>query len=123
MSNLTERQAEFVYNAARLAAIAANAPIVPVPWEEREQPFKDQFLPVIEKQCSYRNSSNPEDLHNDWWEAYKKMGWVYGEQYDRDKRIHPDMVPYSQLGKLEQDKDSVFVALCTIARRWIYENE
>lgn len=32
MSTLNERQAEFVYEAARLAAIAAQAPIVPVPW-------------------------------------------------------------------------------------------
>jgi len=36
MSDLNERRAVFVYEAARLAAIAAQAPIVPVPWEERE---------------------------------------------------------------------------------------
>jgi len=33
---LLERRAEFVYNAARLAAIAAEAPIVPALWAERE---------------------------------------------------------------------------------------
>ena len=47
LMNLTERRAEFVYDAARLAAIGANAPIIPVVWVEREQPFKDQFLKVI----------------------------------------------------------------------------
>ena len=31
------------------------------------------------------------------------------------------MVPYHDLGQLEQDKDSVFVALCEIARLWIYD--
>ncbi len=51
MGTLNERRAEFVYNAARLAAIAAAAPIIPVPWEEREQPFRDQFLKVVERQC------------------------------------------------------------------------
>jgi hypothetical protein len=35
-SELTERQAEFVYDGARLVAYAAQAPIVPVPWDERE---------------------------------------------------------------------------------------
>jgi len=38
--SLTERRAEFVYEAARLAAIGAGAPIVPVPWDEREQVYK-----------------------------------------------------------------------------------
>jgi len=48
MSNLNERRAEFVYNGARLAAIAAKAPIIPVQWSEREESFKTQFLDVIE---------------------------------------------------------------------------
>lgn len=121
MGELTERRATFIYNSARLAAIAANAPIVPVLWEEREQPFKDQFLKVIEKQCIENRSNSPEELHNSWMEAYYDMDWSYGIEYNREKKYHPDLVPYDQLGKLEQDKDSVFVALCEIARQWIYE--
>lgn len=54
-------------------------------------------------------------------QAYYKMGWVYGARYDRENRIHPDLVPYAQLGQLEQDKDAVFVMLCEIARQWIYD--
>ena len=118
---LTPRRAEFVYDAARLAAIAANAPIVPVPWKERETDFRVQFLNVIERQCGLQRSSSPEELHGSWMQAYFAMGWVYGEKYDRENRVHPDLVPYSELGKLEQDKDAVFVALCEIARQWIYE--
>ena len=119
---LTERQAEFVYNAARLAAIASGAPIVPVVWDEREQPFKDQFVKVIERQCGEHRSGSPEELHGSWMQAYYEMGWVYGEKYDRENKIHPDLVPYAKLGRLEQDKDAVFVALCEIARQWIYES-
>jgi len=62
MKTLTERRAEFVYDAARLAAIAANAPVVPVPWCEREQAFQQQFLPVIERQCGEQRSTSPEEL-------------------------------------------------------------
>tara|TARA_Y100000310_G_scaffold318729_1_gene373148 strand:- start:689 stop:850 length:162 start_codon:yes stop_codon:yes gene_type:complete len=51
------------------------------------------------------------------------MGWVYGEVRDVEKKTHPDMVPYAQLGQLEQDKDAVFVALCEIARQWVYEHK
>ena len=120
MHNINTRRAEFVYNAARLAAIASGAPIVPVVWAEREDNFKTQFLDVIKRQCGEQRSKSPEELHVDWVESYYRMGWVYGEEYDRDKRVHPDLVPYFQLGQLERDKDAVFIALCEIARQWIY---
>lgn len=118
---LTQRRAEFVYDGARLAALAANAPIVPLPWRSREQAFKDQFLDVIERQCGENRSSSPEELHGSWMQAYIEMGWVYGEKYSKKDKIHPDLVPYAKLGQLERDKDAVFVALCEIARQWIYE--
>jgi hypothetical protein len=117
--DLTERRAIFVYDAARLAAIAAGAPIVPVPWAEREEPFRKQFLEVIARQCGPLRSGSPEELHGSWMQAYFAMGWTYGEQYSREQKTHPDLVPYEQLGELEQDKDAVFVALCEIARQWI----
>lgn len=121
LDTLTERRAEFVYNAARLAAIAAGAPVIPVLWAEREEAFKAQFLDVIERQCGPQRSASPEELHGSWMQAYIAMGWIYGETYDREKKTHPDLVPYAQLGQLERDKDAVFIALCEIARQWIYD--
>ncbi len=122
MGDLNERRAAFVYNAARLAAIASKAPIVPVPWAEREDAFKAQFLEVIERQCGPQRSSSPEELHGSWMQAYISMGWIYGESYDRENKVHPDLVPYDQLGQLERDKDAVFVTLCEIARQWVYDD-
>ena len=119
--SLTERRAEFVYEGARIAAMAANAPIIPVSWAEREAPFREQFLKVIERQCGPQRSSSPEELHGSWMQAYFAMGWEYGDTHDPKTKRHPDLVPYSQLGQLEQDKDAVFVALCEIARCWIYD--
>ncbi len=120
MKTLIERRARFVYDAARLAAEAANAPIIPVLWNEREQDFKDQFFNVIERQCGEQRSRSPEELHGRWVQAYLTLGWKYGEECDREKRIHPDLVSYAQLGQLKRYKDAVFVALCEIARQWIY---
>ena len=120
---LIERRAIFVYEAARLAAQAALAPIVPVSWPEREPAFREQFLKVIERQCGEQRSRSPEELHGGWMQAYFAMGWVYGEKYNREARVHPDLVPYADLGQLERDKDAVFVALCEIARQWIYERD
>lgn len=122
MESLVERRARFIYEGARLAAKAASAPIIPAPWDEREQPFKDQFLEVIDRQCGEQRSHSPEELHGSWMQAYIDMGWKYGEKYNAQKMTHPDMVPYAQLNQLEKDKDSVFVALCEIARKWIRED-
>ena len=119
MTNLTERRSKFIYEAARLAAQAANAPIIPATWDEREEPFKVQFRQVIERQCGEQRSRSPEELHGSWMQAYFGMGWIYGLTYSREKKTHPDLVPYADLGQLERDKDAVFVALCEIARQWI----
>ena len=121
ITNVDKRRAEFVYNGARLAAIAAQAPVIPVEWAEREEAFREQFLEVIQRQCGPRRSTSPAELHGSWWQSYISMGWVYGEAYDREKKVHPDMVPYNQLGQLEQDKDAVFIALCEIAMDYIYD--
>lgn len=123
MVELVERRAQFVYDAARLAAVAANAPIVPEPWAMREEPFKVQFREVIERQCGEQRSRSPEELHGGWMQAYIEMGWVYGPVRDTKQKTHPDLVPYADLQKQEQDKDAVFVALCEIARQWVYESE
>ncbi len=122
MPNLTERRAEFVYEGARIAAQMAGAPIVPVHWAYREEAFRTQFVEVIERQCGPQRSTSPEELHGSWMQAYYAMGWMYGDVYNREDKIHPDLVPYAKLGQLERDKDAVFVALCEIARRFIYES-
>lgn len=121
MSDLNYRRAKFVYEGARLAAAAAEAPIVPEPYDDREEAFRAQFEKVIERQMGPERSSNAEQLHEDWVKAYEKMGWVYGPVRDTEKKTHPDMVPYNELGHLERDKDAVFVALCEIARKWVHE--
>jgi len=121
MEDLRERRARFVYDGARLAAQAANAPIIPVLWDEREEPFRAQFREVIDRQCGEQRSKSPEELHGSWMQSYFTMGWVYGEEYNRENKTHPDLVSYDDLGKLERDKDAVFVALCEIARQWICE--
>lgn len=121
MVDVTERRAEFVYEAARIAALAAKAPIIPDQWNAREKAFRRQFCMVIERQCGPDRCMQPDELHDSWTYAYLKMGWTWGPNYDREAKTHPDMVPYVELGQLERDKDDVFVALCEIARQWIYE--
>ena len=119
--DLASRRSIFVYEGARLAACASQASIVPAPWEERKEDFRNQFLAVIERQCGPQRSCSPEELHGSWVQAYLSMGWVYGDTYSPDLKTHPDLVPYSKLNQLERDKDEVFIRLCEIARMFIKE--
>ena len=118
-ASVIEARCEFVYEAARLQAIAVSAPVVPASWATREEPFRAQFRDVVERQCGPDRKADPRELHEDWVRAYQAMGWAYGLVYDPQRRLHPDLVAYDYLEPRERDKDAVFVALCEIARQWI----
>ena len=115
---IAEKRAVFVYEAARLQAIAVDAPVVPEVWADRDDAFRRQFMDVIEMMCGPDRKSSPEELHEDWVRAYEAMGWKYGPERDTELKTHPDMVPFGELEQREQNKDAVFVALCEIARQW-----
>ena len=114
-----ESRAIFVYEAARLQAIAVSAPVIPEVWVERDDAFKKQFIEVVAMMCGPSRKSSPEELHSDWVRAYEAMGWRYGPVRNAELKTHPDMVPFDQLEPREQAKDVVFIALCEIARQWI----
>jgi RyR domain len=121
LGDLTDRRAFFVYEAARIQAISARAPVVPELWDLRESEFRAQFREVIERQMGEMRSGSPAELHGGWVQAYIDMGWKYGPVRDVEAKTHPDMVPFDRLEQREQDKDAVFIALCEIARLWIRE--
>ncbi len=44
-----------------------------------------------------------ENVHEVWAQSRLEEGWQYGLERDDIRKIHPNLVPYSQLS--EQDKD------------------
>lgn len=115
--DLKERRAIFVYEAARIENKAANRPINPEPWENRDEKFRKNMIKAVARQCGNGRLTSPKLLHDAWVVAYEKMGWKYGKERNVELKTHPDMVPFSKLGRLEQEKDWVFFMLCEIARR------
>ena len=115
MMKLNERRAWFVYEAARVENTAAGRPINPEPWEFRDKDFQLNMIQAVAKQCGPDRMTCPEALHDAWVDAYEEMGWKYGVKRDAKAKTHPDMVPFEELGKLEQEKDWVFFMLCEIA--------
>jgi len=102
-----------------LEAIASKRPIVPEPWEEREEAFQNQFISTIERICAHGYETTPEAEHESWVRAYEQMGWTYGPIRSRDLKTHPDMVPFDDLPEAERINDAIFLALCSLAREFI----
>ena len=109
---------EFIYEVARLEAIASGRSIVPELWSERDEKFRSQMTEYVE---SLRGKALPthEEAHDSWWRKYEEMGWVYGAVRDTEKKTHPDMVPFNDLPKDERDKDEIFLALVAFAFKYL----
>jgi len=119
--DLKERRAKFCYEAARLHAMLLECPVVPKPWEERESDFKTQFIELVDDLClGKRAFKDFEEAHDSWVRKYASMGWVFGKEYDPDKKTHPDLVPYEDLDPKEKVKDEVFLRLVSIAKECIW---
>ena len=117
----SSRRARFVYEGARLHAIALECPVIPKAWGERRLEFQTQFRNLIDRLCSGEiKFQDPEEAHNSWVEKYLEMGWKYGQSYNPDTKVHPDLVPYEDLNPKEKIKDEVFMRLVSIARDCIW---
>ena len=55
--------------------------------------------------------STPERSHTAWVSERLGAGWVYGPVLDREKKIHPNLVPYDQLPLAQRVKDHLFLAI------------
>lgn len=108
-----------LYEAARREAQWSNRPVVPEPWEERDEAFRSQFVDLLQQYLSAPSLPTPEEAHESWMEAYFKMGWKYGPTRDPVTKTHPDLVPFDQLPKDERDKDAIFLALVWLAKELV----
>ncbi len=55
--------------------------------------------------------TTPEQSHISWIEEKVNAGWTYGPTKDPDKKLHPCLVPYSELPVEQQAKDVLFGAV------------
>lgn len=81
-----------------------------VSWNDAPQWQKDSAMSGVRYHLHYPDST-PEDSHNSWLKEKTENGWSYGPVKDPDKKQHPCYLPYSQLPKEQQLKDSFFVAI------------
>ena len=67
---------------------------------------------------------NPRESHERWREARLAQGWVYGEEYDAEKKTHPNLgTGYDSLPEGEQIKDFTFFAAVRAAAYFSEDKE
>ena len=77
---------QWIYEAARIDALLHQRPIVPEPWESRDEKFRQQMTEYVGKLLASDLLPTPEQAHDSWVDAYKKMGWTYGPSRDVEKK-------------------------------------
>jgi len=99
--------ARAAHEAIRTLQIQNNEPNVASPWETVGQDIKDSCFIGIE-----RIIKNPEitdeELHDSWINTKTDQGWKYGPTRSEEDKLHPCLVPYSELPPFQRLKDAMF---------------
>jgi hypothetical protein len=53
----------------------------------------------------------PHDMHNNWMAEKLSGGWKYGATKSPETKEHPCMMPYDDLPKAQQAKDTLFMTV------------
>lgn len=53
----------------------------------------------------------PADLHENWCKEKRAEGWAYGPEKQPALKLHPCLVPYANLPRVQQKKDELFMAV------------
>jgi hypothetical protein len=83
------------------------------PWDAAEQWQRDSMIAGVRFAVEHPAAA-PDDLHQAWMKKKLADGWVYGKVKDPEQKTHPCLVPYDQLPKEQQLKDSLFRAIVTV---------
>lgn len=120
MTDLDTRRAEFVYEAARHAAVLDGSyprEFVPMPWDRVPWQKRTEYAVAVRDQIVTKRP--PRELHLAWMAQAQADGWKYGKVYDHRNKTHPELVPYEQISKWKMDKELLFIELCDLAGRFI----
>lgn len=54
---------------------------------------------------------NPMAMHDFWMKEKLQDGWRYGERIDREKKVHPCLMPWEFLSADQRLKDNLFLGI------------
>lgn len=99
--------ARAAHEAIRVIQVEHNEPNVASPWDEAPQDIKDSCYIGIQRVIDNPEITS-EELHDSWIETKLSQGWQYGEVRNEELKLHPCLVPYSELPSFQRLKDALF---------------
>jgi hypothetical protein len=99
--------ARAAHEAIRTLQIHNKEPNVASPWDEVGQDIKDSCFIGVGRVVDNPEVTN-EELHDSWIKTKESQGWKYGEVRSEEDKLHPCMVPYSELPEFQRLKDAMF---------------
>lgn len=79
-------------------------------WAAADQWQRDSAIKGV--RFAVENPNAPDSSQHDAWSEDKfKEGWVWGEVKDPVLKTHPCLIPFEQLPKHQQQKDTLFRAV------------
>jgi hypothetical protein len=98
-----------VCHEANRAYCYAMGEIAHPPWNEAPMWQKQSAFAGVNLHLS--GDYSPEASHISWMSQKLADGWQYGPVKDPDRKLHPCLVPYSNLPVAQQAKDHIFRAI------------
>jgi hypothetical protein len=85
-----------------------------LPWNDAPEWARESALNGVE--FHYDNPDASESASHDSWMKEKiEGGWKYGPTKDPERKLHPCIVPHSELPRDQQFKDRLFKTICDAA--------
>lgn len=113
MHQLTDTQVRTIAQVAHEAnrAYCATLPtdVPPKPWDDLTGEEQASLLGAVSRTITEKPGS-PAANHERWRATRVGEGWRQGP-LDREKKVHPNLVPYAQLPVAQRRKDALFLAI------------
>lgn len=88
-----------------------------------EAPYAQEIFDDAQRQrritalqdCALHATSDAE-RHLSWVKMHEESGWVYGPQFDPEKKTHPNLLPWEQLPITTRSKARIFAMVANAAQ-------
>ena len=81
-----------------------------ISWDEAPEWQKRSALLGIEF-CLKNKDAGPDACHKSWMKQKLDEGWIYGIPKNTENKVHPYLIPFEELSKVQQAKDFIFKAV------------
>jgi len=78
------------------------------------QEQRDRRIEAMKK-CAAESTSDVE-RHESWMAMHREQGWQWGPEFDPAKKLHPNLLPWSELPESVKSKAKIFDIVAKAAR-------